>query len=149
MSTCRPILSNCTSASRASRTSAAASSAAAAGSCSSCVRARAPAAAATCEYTRARCHSSLECAASIGILHTNEDAGGVMTEGPRIFTNSCVKHGRPRAAQAASTCAARCWAAPPSALESIPRVISNRHFSVQLNHFIPGFLSYSVPVFLR
>jgi hypothetical protein len=27
------------------------------------------------------------------------------------------------------------------------RVISDCHFSVQLNHFIPGFLSYSVPVF--
>ena len=25
-------------------------------------------------------------------------------------------------------------------------LISDRHFSVQLNHFIPGFLSYSVPV---
>ena len=29
------------------------------------------------------------------------------------------------------------------------RVISDCHFSVQLNHFIPGFLSYSVPVFLK
>jgi hypothetical protein len=27
------------------------------------------------------------------------------------------------------------------------RVISDCHFAVQLNHFIPGFLSYSVPVF--
>ena len=27
------------------------------------------------------------------------------------------------------------------------RVISDRHFAVQLNHFIPGFLSYSVAVF--
>jgi hypothetical protein len=27
------------------------------------------------------------------------------------------------------------------------RVISDGHFSVQLNHFIPGFLSYSVAVF--
>jgi hypothetical protein len=26
------------------------------------------------------------------------------------------------------------------------RVISDRHFAVQLNHFIPGFLSYSVAV---
>jgi hypothetical protein len=25
-------------------------------------------------------------------------------------------------------------------------VISDCHFSVQLNHFVPGFLSYSVPV---
>jgi hypothetical protein len=30
-----------------------------------------------------------------------------------------------------------------------PRVISDCHFSVPLNHFIPGFLSYSVPVFLK
>ena len=29
------------------------------------------------------------------------------------------------------------------------RVISDCHFSVQLNHFMPGFLSYSVPVFLK
>ena len=29
------------------------------------------------------------------------------------------------------------------------RVISDCHFSVQLNHFILGFLSYSVPVFLK
>jgi arylsulfatase A len=29
------------------------------------------------------------------------------------------------------------------------RVISGCHFSVQLNHFILGFLSYSVPVFLK
>jgi hypothetical protein len=29
------------------------------------------------------------------------------------------------------------------------RVISDCHFSVQLNHFIPGFLSYSVPGFLK
>jgi hypothetical protein len=29
------------------------------------------------------------------------------------------------------------------------RVISDCHFSVQLNHFIPGFLSYSIPVFLK
>jgi hypothetical protein len=28
------------------------------------------------------------------------------------------------------------------------RVISDRHFPVQLNRFIPGSLSYSVPVFL-
>ena len=27
------------------------------------------------------------------------------------------------------------------------RVISDCHFSVQLNHFIPGFLSYSVYLF--
>jgi hypothetical protein len=30
-----------------------------------------------------------------------------------------------------------------------PRVISDCHFAVQLNHFIPGFLSYSVAVFLK
>ena len=35
-------------------------------------------------YTRARCHSLLECVASIGILHINENAGGIMTEGPRL-----------------------------------------------------------------
>ena len=29
------------------------------------------------------------------------------------------------------------------------RVISDCHFSVQLNHFIPVFLSYSVAVFLK
>ena len=29
------------------------------------------------------------------------------------------------------------------------RVISDCHFPVQLNHFIPRFLSYSVPVFLK
>ena len=29
------------------------------------------------------------------------------------------------------------------------RAISDCHFSVQLNHFIPGFLSYSVPVSLK
>jgi hypothetical protein len=29
------------------------------------------------------------------------------------------------------------------------RVISDCHFPVQLNHFIPGFLSYSVAVFLK
>ena len=29
------------------------------------------------------------------------------------------------------------------------RVISDCHFAVQLNHFIPGFLSYSVAVFLK
>ena len=29
------------------------------------------------------------------------------------------------------------------------RVISDCHFSVQLNHFIPGFLSYSVPAFMK
>ena len=28
-----------------------------------------------------------------------------------------------------------------------PRVISDCHFAVQLNHFIPGLLSYLVPVF--
>jgi hypothetical protein len=36
----------------------------------------------------------------------------------------------------------------PSAAAS-RRVISDCHFAVQLNHFIPGFLSYSVPVFLK
>jgi hypothetical protein len=30
-----------------------------------------------------------------------------------------------------------------------PRVIPDRHFSVQLSHFMPGFRSYSVPVFLK
>ena len=30
-----------------------------------------------------------------------------------------------------------------------PRVMSDCHFAVQLNHFMPGFLSYSVPVFLK
>ena len=30
-----------------------------------------------------------------------------------------------------------------------PRVISDCHFAVQLDHFIPGFLSYSVAVFLK
>jgi hypothetical protein len=30
-----------------------------------------------------------------------------------------------------------------------PRVISDCHFAVQLNHFIPGFLSYSVAVLLK
>ena len=29
------------------------------------------------------------------------------------------------------------------------RVISDCHFAVQLNHFIPGFLPYSVAVFLK
>jgi hypothetical protein len=29
------------------------------------------------------------------------------------------------------------------------RVISDCHFAVQLNHFIPGFLSYSVAGFLK
>ena len=29
------------------------------------------------------------------------------------------------------------------------RVISDRHFAVQLNNFIPGFLSYSVAVSLK
>jgi hypothetical protein len=28
-------------------------------------------------------------------------------------------------------------------------IISDCHFAVQLNHFIPGFLSYSVAVFLK
>jgi N-acyl-D-aspartate/D-glutamate deacylase len=31
----------------------------------------------------------------------------------------------------------------------VPRVISDCHFSVQLDRFIPGFLSYSVAVFLK
>jgi hypothetical protein len=31
----------------------------------------------------------------------------------------------------------------------VPRVIPGCHFSVQLNHFIPGFLSYSVAVVLK
>jgi hypothetical protein len=35
------------------------------------------------------------------------------------------------------------------ALEGAARVISDCHFSVQIDHFIPGFLSYSVPVFLK
>jgi hypothetical protein len=29
------------------------------------------------------------------------------------------------------------------------RIISDCHFAVQLNHFIPGFLSYSAAVFLK
>jgi hypothetical protein len=32
---------------------------------------------------------------------------------------------------------------------AVGRVISDCHLSVQLNHFIPGFLSYSVAVFLK
>jgi len=32
---------------------------------------------------------------------------------------------------------------------SAPRVISDCHFGVQLNHFIPGLLLYSVTVFLK
>jgi hypothetical protein len=43
-------------------------------------------------------------------------------------------------------------AVPPhnAAEESgMPGVISDCHFSVQLNHFIPVFLSYSVAVFLK
>jgi hypothetical protein len=31
----------------------------------------------------------------------------------------------------------------------LPRGISDCHFAVQLNHFIPGFLSYSVAVFSK
>ena len=31
----------------------------------------------------------------------------------------------------------------------VPRVISDSHFAVQLNHFIPDFLSYLVAVFLK
>ena len=34
-------------------------------------------------------------------------------------------------------------------LDGVDRAISDCHFSVQLNHFIPGFLSYSVPVSLK
>ena len=34
--------------------------------------------------TRARCHSSLLCVTLIGILHVNENEGGIMTEGPRL-----------------------------------------------------------------
>jgi hypothetical protein len=30
-----------------------------------------------------------------------------------------------------------------------PRVISDCHFAAQLNHLTPGFLSYSVAVFLK
>ena len=37
----------------------------------------------------------------------------------------------------------------PSTVAVHPRVISDCHFSVHLNHFIPGFLSYSVAVFLK
>jgi hypothetical protein len=37
----------------------------------------------------------------------------------------------------------------PSCALCSARVISDCHFAVQLNHFIPGFLSYSVPVFLK
>jgi hypothetical protein len=31
----------------------------------------------------------------------------------------------------------------------VPRVISDSHFAVQLNHFIPDFLSYLVAFFLK
>ena len=31
----------------------------------------------------------------------------------------------------------------------VPRVISDFHFAVQLNHFIPGFILYPVAVFLK
>jgi hypothetical protein len=31
----------------------------------------------------------------------------------------------------------------------VPGVISDGHFPAQPNHFIPGFLSYSVAVFLK
>jgi hypothetical protein len=34
-------------------------------------------------------------------------------------------------------------------VHDLPGVISDCHCSVQLNHFIPGFLSYSVAVFLK
>jgi hypothetical protein len=38
----------------------------------------------------------------------------------------------------------------PASLEEVAaRVISDCHFAVQLNHFIPGFRSYSVAVFLK
>jgi hypothetical protein len=40
-------------------------------------------------------------------------------------------------------------AVPAAAQRAAARLISDCHFSVQLNHFIPGFLSYSVPVFLK
>jgi hypothetical protein len=36
-----------------------------------------------------------------------------------------------------------------SAAQGEDRVISDCHFSVQLNHFIPGFLSYSVAAFSK
>ena len=31
----------------------------------------------------------------------------------------------------------------------MPRILSDYHFAVQLNHFIPDFLSYSLAVFLK
>ena len=38
----------------------------------------------------------------------------------------------------------------PASLEEVAaRVISDCHFAVQLYHFIPGFRSYSVAVFLK
>ena len=37
----------------------------------------------------------------------------------------------------------------PGGRAGAPRVISDCHFSVQLNHFIPVFLSYSVAVFRK
>jgi hypothetical protein len=35
------------------------------------------------EYTRVHCHSSHSCVLHIGILHINENVGGIMTESPR------------------------------------------------------------------
>jgi hypothetical protein len=37
-----------------------------------------------CVWTRVFRHSSLFFAATIGILHTNESVGGIMTEDPRL-----------------------------------------------------------------
>jgi hypothetical protein len=37
-----------------------------------------------CVWTRVFCHSSLSFVATIGILHTNENMGGIMTEDPRL-----------------------------------------------------------------
>jgi hypothetical protein len=48
--------------------------------------------------------------------------------------------------------AARALSCAPFVLydeEPVDSVTSDRHVSVQLDHFIPGFLSYSVPVFLQ
>ena len=57
------------------------------------------------EYTRARCHSSLECVACIGILHINENAGGIMAEGPRLNRPSAQTGGTRAAATAAAAAA--------------------------------------------
>ena len=43
----------------------------------------------------------------------------------------------------------RTWARPRLMHGGLDRVVSDCHFAVQLNRFIPGFLSYSVAVFLK